>query len=135
MAWTILELKHETDQSPPTGAEVNNEQCLTSLIFPITSEFQNKSKALRTCLGSGQCSWNSWTVRGWTLVQARNYLLSTPIQISQGPNKPPVQSITGLFPRDKAAGAWHWPPTLNPALRLNMGRLCQHGIIQGNLGL
>ena len=50
IAWTTLELKHEADQSPPTGAEVNNEQCLTSLTFPIISVFQNKSKALRTCL-------------------------------------------------------------------------------------
>jgi len=64
MAWTTLELKHETDQSPPIGAEVKNEQCLTSLTFPITSLFQNKSKALRTCLRSGQCSWYSWTVQG-----------------------------------------------------------------------
>jgi len=42
MAWTTLELKHETDRSPTTGAEVTNEQCLTSLTFPITSVFLYK---------------------------------------------------------------------------------------------
>jgi len=42
MAWTTLELKHETDQSPPTGVEVTNEQYLISLTFQITSVFQHK---------------------------------------------------------------------------------------------
>ena len=27
------------------------------------------------------------------------------------PTKPPIQCVVGLFPGDKAAGAWHWPPT------------------------
>ena len=28
-----------------------------------------------------------------------------------GPTQPPIQWVPGLFPVDKAAGAWRWPPT------------------------
>jgi hypothetical protein len=38
-----------------------------------------------------------------------------PSRPALGPTQPPIQWLPGLFPRDKAAGAWSWTPT--PILR------------------
>jgi hypothetical protein len=32
-----------------------------------------------------------------------------------GPTQPPIQRVPSLFPRGKAAGVWHWPPTPSSA--------------------
>jgi len=31
-------------------------------------------------------------------------------RLALGPTRPPIQWVSDLFPEDKAARAWHWPP-------------------------
>ena len=46
------------------------------------------------------------------------------VQNVLGPRKPPVESVTWLFPGNTAAGAWRWPPILSSAEVKEREELC-----------
>jgi hypothetical protein len=47
---------------------------------------------------------------GSGIVSRWRRYFSRPIRPAVGPTHPPVKLVPFLFPGDKAAGAWHWPP-------------------------
>ena len=55
-----------------------------------------------------------------------------------GPNQPSLQGVLGLFPRDKTAGAWHWPFTQSNAevqIRAELYLCFTQPSLRGVLGL
>jgi hypothetical protein len=54
-----------------------------------------------------------WTFRGSN--PGGGEIFRTSPDRSSSPTQPPIQCVTRLFPGNKAAGAWRWPPTPSSA--------------------